>query len=189
VSTEAFRVLDVDGEELTLVDREEFDPLTVAGPDATSGLLPGYAVEAAVEWGETPTLAGVDVVERTLLEFVDGATNLFEAALDTAEEARQEGLGVNSRVTRGNDGDPNGALYTFADGPGGAVFREFRRGERPLEPLLERVDLPAPHEVFVLRPATQAFVVVYIVFEKESRLADTVRDTYGCPRPPESGPS
>ncbi|MFB6219586.1 MAG: DUF6663 family protein [Halobacteriaceae archaeon] len=177
----AFRVLARDGGEAVVVDREDYEPLTVADP----GLLPGYGVDAAVEWSDPPELADVTVVERTLIEFVDGASNLFEDALDAAEEARQEGVGVNSRVTYGQDGEPNGALYTFADGPGASVFREFRSGSRPLEPLVERVERPPPYEVFVLRPATRPFVVVYIVFEKESVLADTVRDTYGCPRPPE----
>jgi hypothetical protein len=182
-------VLAVEEGELVLVDREDYEPLTVTVPDGVAeggtDLRPGYAVGATVEWEDSPLLADVSVTDRTLLEFVDGATNLFEVALDTWEAARREGVGVNSRVTRGNDGDPNGALYTFADGPGAEVFAEFRRGARPLEPLLERVETPPPYEVFVMRPATHAFVLVYIVLGKGSVLADTVRDTYGCPRPPE----
>lgn len=38
--------------------------------------------------------------------------------------------------------------------------------------------LPA-REVFVLRPADGAFVVVYVVFRRDGLLAETVRDTYG----------
>lgn len=181
-----FRVLANRDDEALLVDREDYEPLTVGA--SGEALLPGYGIDAEIAWDGEPELVRFDVVDHTLLEFVDGATNLFEVALDTWEEARTEGLGVNSRVTYGNDGDPNGALYTFADGPGSSVFREFRSGTRPLEPLIERVDRQPPHEVFVLRPATRPFVLVYIVFEKESVLAGTVRDTYGCPRPPEPEP-
>jgi len=177
-----FRVLAHRDGEILLVDREDYEPLTAEASGAA--VLPGFGVDADLGWGEPPELADLEVVDRTLLEFVDGATNLFEVALDTVEEARREGLGVNSRVTYGTDGDPNGALYAFADGPGSSVFREFRSGSRPLEPLIEQVDRDPPYEVFVLRPATRPFVLVYIVFREESTLADTVRETYGCPRPP-----
>ncbi|MFC6990047.1 DUF6663 family protein [Haloplanus sp. GCM10025708] len=40
----------------------------------------------------------------------------------------------------------------------------------------------AEREVFVMRPADDPFVVVYVVFEPEGLLATTVRDTYDCPR-------
>jgi hypothetical protein len=53
-------------------------------------------------------------------------------------------------------------------------------------------DEPAPdhglgrdREVFVLRPADGPFVVVLIATEKGGQLADTVRETYHCPRPEE----
>ena len=42
-------------------------------------------------------------------------------------------------------------------------------------------DDPAERAVFVLNPADEPFVVVYIVFRKDGMLAQTVRDTYGLP--------
>ena len=42
-------------------------------------------------------------------------------------------------------------------------------------------DDDAERAVFVLNPADEPFVVVYIVFRKDGMLAQTVRDTYGLP--------
>ena len=42
-------------------------------------------------------------------------------------------------------------------------------------------DEPAERAVFVLNPADEPFVAVYIVFRKDGMLAQTVRDTYGLP--------
>ncbi|WP_327053768.1 DUF6663 family protein [Halomicrococcus gelatinilyticus] len=156
--------------------------------DATGRrLLPGYLVDATLEWvDDEPTIAECSVRERTLFAFADDATNLFEAATEACREARTEGIA--SDVTQGTDGDVNGALYAFAEQGGERdLFEEFRSGVRPLDPLIERAaeGVDDPQEVFVLRPADLPCVVVYIVLRKESMLADTVRDTYDCPRPEE----
>jgi hypothetical protein len=37
-----------------------------------------------------------------------------------------------------------------------------------------------------MRPVEHDFVVVYLVLHRDSVLADTVRDTYDCPRPSEA---
>lgn len=173
-----------DGEWLLVGTEAPFEPTAVdlGGVD----LRPGYLVDATVEWTDGRARAtDVTVRERTLVEFTAGVTGLFEAARDAWREAEREGLGVNSRVTHSNDAQPNGACYVFANPPGAPdVFAEFRDGSRPLEPLLQRVEFPEPYEVFVMDPAEGPFVVVYIVFDRASLLADTVRDTYGCPRPP-----
>ncbi|MFC7045372.1 DUF6663 family protein [Halobacteriaceae archaeon GCM10025711] len=185
-------------EELLLIDVEDHDPTYVetGGYDDdlaadVDGLLPGYRVRATLTWSEdgTPRFSDVEVTARTLLEFVDAASNLFEAALDTMQEARREDLGVNSRVTYGTDREPNGAVYTFAKQPGARdLFEEIQSGVLPLEPLVERLHEhdDEPYELFVLRPYDHEFVVVYLVLDKGSVLADTVRDTYGCPRPDEA---
>ena len=39
-----------------------------------------------------------------------------------------------------------------------------------------------PHEVFVIRPVEEPFVVVYLALDRESLLADTIRDEFDCPR-------
>lgn len=192
-----FRVLPTppgpDGGSLLLVDRSDMTATTVQGQPASAvaetvaGLRPGYLVDATLAWtdGEA-AVTDCTVIEPTLLTFGDGVTNLFEVALDTWEETRQAGEAVGSTVTYSNDGAPNGALYTFAQQPGERdLYAEFRSGRRPLEPLLDRVEAEPPHEVFVFRPATHEFVLVYVVLAKGSMLADTVRDTYDCPRPSE----
>lgn len=175
-----------DPEELLLVDVADHDPVYLPREEA-EGVVPGNVVDAEIDWtGDDPRVESLAVVERTLLSFVDGATNLFEAALDTWAEARREGVAVNSRVTCDTGQNPVGALYTFAEQPGARdVFEELRDGTLPLEPLLERAAEAAapPHEVFVMRPATHEFVLVYVVLDRGSVLADTVRDTYDCPRP------
>lgn len=191
-----YRVLATDAEPSTvlLLGREDFEPTTltvdaksVVPVDTLNGLRPGYVIDAELVWDEGHARATSYVVlEWTLFAFRDGMSNIFEVALDTWQEAQREGLGVNSRVTYSNDGAPNGALYTFAEQPGETdLFAEFKDGRRPIDPLLDRIDTPPPYEVFVLNPATHAFVLVYVVFAKGSILADTVRDTYECPRPTE----
>jgi hypothetical protein len=192
-----FRVLDSprgDGERLFL-DVEGFDPTYVplSGhgdlDERIAGLRPGYLVDATLSWeDDKPTVTELTVRKRTLVTFADEVTGLFEAAQETWQAAVADGDAMRSRITRNTDGDPNGALYVFAEQPGAQnLFAEFADGQRPLEPLLARVNESDDddHEVFVLRPAEEQFVVVYIVFEKGGFLADTVRDTYDCPRPEE----
>ncbi|MFB6198979.1 MAG: DUF6663 family protein, partial [Halobacteriaceae archaeon] len=147
-------------------------------------------VDATLEWlpDGMLTFQEVSVIHHTLIEYVNGASPMFEVALGTWEEAQHEGRGVNSTVTFSNDQEPNGALYTFADDPGpgaNSIFEEFKTGDRPIEPLLEQIEPDEPYEAFVLRPAAHDFVAVYIVLSKGSILAETVRDTYECQRPPE----
>jgi hypothetical protein len=188
-----YRVLSTVDEtgELILVDRSDYEPTRVEAANGASGSLAdlraGYLIDAELSWeDERARLEAYSVEEWTLFTFKRGVSNLFEVALDTWAEAQSEGLGVNSSVTYSNDGAPNGALYTFASPAGGPdVFAEFQDGRRPLEPLLEQVEAEPPYEVFVFRPATHDFVLVYIVLAKESILADTVRDTYDCGRPSE----
>lgn len=179
---------------------DEFEPVDVRGdgyddPDLAervAALRPGYVVDATLAWDDgTARFAAVDVRKRTLFEFVDGVTGMFEAATETWRNAAAAGEAMNSRVTRGTDGDPNGVLYVFASQSGARdLFAEFRDGTRPLEPLVRRVNETrgdGEREVFVLRPADEPFVAVYIALEKGGLLADTVRDTYDCPRPDEGG--
>jgi hypothetical protein len=115
---------------------------------------------------------------------------VFEVAEETWRDARAAGDGMNSRVTKNTDGVVNGVVYVFAEDSAGTHFAEFQTGTRPIEPLVDRVndrdeDGPGPREVFVLRPPTEEFVIVTITFQKGGRFADTIRDTYDCPRPSE----
>jgi hypothetical protein len=158
--------------------------------DRVAGLRPGYVVEATLSWANSdPTVEELRVESRTLYEFVDEVTNLFEAAQNAWQEARIQGDAMNSQVTRTTDGEVNGVLYVFGEGRGASsLFDEFASGRRPLEPLVDRVnenEAPGDREVFVLRPAGSEFVVVYIALTKEGLLAETMRDTYDCPAPDE----
>jgi hypothetical protein len=169
---------------------EAFDPVSVQargyeGPlsEAVDALRPGYVIEATLEWAEgTARFLALSVLERTRFEFVDGVTGVFEAARETWQDAATAGEAMNSRVTHGTDGQPNGVLYTFAKQEGARdLFEEFQRGLLPLEPLITRANAAlesGPREVFVMRPVDESFVLVYIVFEKGGVLARTVRETY-----------
>ncbi len=221
---------------------EAYEPVVVRGggyegalAETVDGLEPGNVVRASLDWTGPDAVATFETatVERhTRYRFGDDVTGLFEAARETWEAARDAGDAVGSRVTHDTDGQPNGALYVFADPAGRDVFDEFRSGRRPLDPLVERVDeddpaaddeappggeesgggdptlgglaarleqvdetdgedtetgttaaaetgdTPPAREVFVLRPADGAFVVVYVVFRRDGLLAETVRDTY-----------
>ncbi|MFB6129998.1 MAG: DUF6663 family protein [Salinigranum sp.] len=195
-----YRVLDShrDGREFLLVhlDDESFEPTVVeatgydgALADGVAALRPGYVVEAALDWdGDgNARFAALSVERRSLFAFVDDVTGLFEAALGTWREAAASGDAMNSRVTRNTDGEPNGVLYVFAEQRGARdLFAEFRNGTLPIEPLVSKVeegrDDDGEREVFVMRPADEPFVLVYVVFRKGGLLADTIRDTYDCPR-------
>ena len=199
-----YRVLgeapDRDG--LLLLDRADQEPVRVAadGYDADSGLAddvaalrPGYLVDATLVWSDGDArFEAVDVEKRTLLTFSRGVSGLFEAALETMEEAHQEGVGVTGRPTFSTDNEPNGAVYAFAQQPGQRdIFDEIRTGVLPIEPLVDRLDereaaADDAHEIFVFDPIDHEFVVVYLVLHRDSVLADTVRDTYDCPRPAEA---
>ncbi|WP_017342359.1 DUF6663 family protein [Halorubrum sp. T3] len=175
----------------TAPDAEDrFDPLyaTAEGyegelADAVDALQPGFVVEATLVWTDgSARFREVNVVRETRFRFADGVEGMFEAAVDTWRQIRAEGEPVGSITTRSNDGDPNGALYLFADAPGSDTFEEVRTGRLPIEPLVARVnesrDDDDPREVFVLRPAEHEFVAVYVVFDPDGVLAQTVRDTY-----------
>jgi len=170
---------------------DRYDPLYVAGEGyegdlaaAVNALEPGFVVDATLAWtGKTARFREVDVVRETRFRFADDVEGMFEAAVETWRQIRAAGEAVGSITTRSNDGDPNGALYLFADAPGGDAFAELRDGRLPVEPLVARVnesrDDDGPREVFVLCPADHDFVAVYVVFERDGVLARTVRDTYG----------
>jgi hypothetical protein len=193
-TTGRFRVLASPRErdELLLIDHEEFDPVYVATEGysdalgaAVADLRPGYLVDATLRWSEDgdPRFADLSVARRDELTFADGVTGIFEAAKETWYTAEAEGEGMNSRVTRDTDGEPNGVLYVFAEQPGARdLFEEFRSGVLPLEPLLQRVeegrDDDEDRAIFVLRPADEPFLVVYIVFTQDGLLDRTMRDTY-----------
>ncbi len=177
---------------LRLLDRQTFEPVVTAdeGHDApVEDLRPGYLVDADLDWSSPdPTVRSVSVHRPTLYVFADEADPIFEAARETWTDARAAGDSMDSRVTRNTDNEVNGVLYVFAEDPTNGTFESFRDGTRPVEPLVDRVnegDEAAPREVFVLRPEDGEFVVVTIALAKGGQFADTLRETYDRPRPPE----
>ncbi|WP_123620148.1 DUF6663 family protein [Halorubrum sp. CSM-61] len=169
---------------------DRFDPLYAAAEgyegdiaDRAASLQPGFVVDATLAWTDgSARFADVEVVRESRFRFADGVEGMFEAAVDAWDQLRSAGEAVGSITTRSNDGEPNGALYLFADAPGGDAFADLRAGRLPIEPLVARVNESRedddPREVFVLRPAAHDFVAVYVVFDREGVLAQTVRDTY-----------
>lgn len=189
---------DGDGSADASPSEETYDPtyLDATGYDGelaatVDSLAAGNVVDASLTWRDgDPRFEGVSVVAETTFTFADDVTGMFEAAKGAWMVAEAENEGMNARVTRGTDGEPNGALYVFAKQSGARdLFEEFRDGVTPLEPLVRRVDVGEgsvdvppesehPREVFVLRPLDEPFVAVYIVFDRDGMLAKTVRDTY-----------
>lgn len=148
-----------------------------------AALEPGNVIEATIEWEENlPRFVDLAVRSHTRIEFIDGATGIFEAALETWRDARTDGAAMNSRLTRSTNGEVNGVIYTFAEQSGQRdLFDEFRDGVLPLEPLLDRLEaggVEPPYGVFVIRPADEPFVLVYLTLERDGLLARTVRETY-----------
>lgn len=168
---------------------DAYEPLYVAAEgyeeslaDDVAALERGTVVEAELAWADgTARFTEVTVTIRSRFHFADEVEGMFEAAVDAWENARAAGEALTSQVTRSTSGDPNGALYLFADAPGRDLFEEMRNGTVPIEPLVARVNAqqgPGERAVFVLRPADYRFVAVYVVFEEDGVLANTVRDTY-----------
>jgi len=190
---------------IRLLDRETYEPAVVStgGPGDESAdaaedsetavrvaaLRPGYLVDAALDWStQRPTVEAVSVVRPTLFAFADRVDPMFEAARETWEAARSEGEAMNTQVLRNTDNEVTGVVYVFAESGDRGRFEEFREGARPLEPLLDRVADSRgedPREVFVLRAPGGAFTAVAVTLRKGGQLADTMRDTYDCPRPEE----
>ncbi|RYJ12887.1 hypothetical protein ELS19_02155 [Halogeometricum borinquense] len=133
---------DADPEEAfapTYVDATGYDDGLAA---AVGSIDAGNVVDADLTWHDgTPRFDTLSVVAETTFTFADGVTGMFEAAKSTWMVAEAENEGMNARVTRSTDGDPNGALYVFAKQSGARdLFSEFRNGIMPLEPLIRRVD-------------------------------------------------
>jgi hypothetical protein len=169
---------------------DQFDPLyaTAEGyegdlAERVASLEPGYVVDGTLAWTDASArFVDVEIVRESRFRFADDIEGMFEAAVETWDQIRAEGEAVGSITTRSNDGEPNGALYLFADAPGGDAFADLRAGRLPIEPLVARVNESreddGPREVFVLRPAAHDFVAVYVVFDRDGVLAQTIRDTY-----------
>ena len=175
--------------ELLLLDVESQDPtyVTTTGyegdfADQVVEVEPGNRVEAVLSWDDGgPRFAELSIDTRTTIAFVDGATDVFEVARETWNEARSEGEAMNSRVTRNTDGEENGVVYTFAEQAGQRdLYGEFRDGVMPLEPLIDRLGEGAapPYAVFVIRPAEHPFVLVALALDRDGLLAGTIRETY-----------
>lgn len=179
---------------------DAYEPVYVAAEgydgslaDDVEALEPGYVVDAELAWADgVARFADLTVTIRSRFHFADDVEGMFEAAVDAWQDARAAGEALSSQVTRSTDGDPNGALYLFADAPGRDLFSEIRNGTVPIEPLVARVNAEAAADaarrnaqqgaseraVFVLRPADHQFVAVYVVFDEDGVLANTIRDTY-----------
>ncbi|MFC6836882.1 DUF6663 family protein [Halomarina ordinaria] len=175
-------------DEFLLLDTETADPVYVerAGyddplADRVAALEPGNTVRATFDWdGERPRFVALDRLTETHFSFARDVSPTFQAALDCWAEADRAGEAMNAHLTRNTDGDVNGVLYVFAEQAGERdLFAEFEDGLRPLDPLVARIEgADPPYDVFVLDPAADPFVVVYIALRRDGLLAETVRDTY-----------
>lgn len=142
--------------DLTATDdpADAYEPVVARGEgydgdlaETVADLEAGNVVTARLDWTGPDAVAAFETVaveRRSRYRFAADVEGLFEAARETWEAARADGEPVGSRVTRDTDGDPNGALYVFADPAGRDVYDEFRSGRRPVDPLVERVNEAAP---------------------------------------------
>ncbi|MEF8840364.1 MAG: DUF6663 family protein [Haloarculaceae archaeon] len=169
-----------DGEEWLLLEVETADPTYVPRGDLDAAA--GNRVRATITWPDgDPRVEEFEVVADTQFGFTRTREPLFQDAHACWRDAREAGEAMASRVTHGTDGDPNGAVYTFAEQPGSRdLYEEFRDGGRPLDPLLARLaeSVDPPFEVFVIDHTGEPFVVVLLAFEREGLVAGTVRETY-----------
>lgn len=196
-----YRVIahDRGGDTLVLVEKGRQQPTVVQTSgyyeplqSTVKSLQPGYLVEATLAWSgdEDPSFAELEVLRRTLFAFVDGVPDIFEQAKETFEQGKAEQMPIYSNVTYDTDGEANGVLYTFVKQDDEKdIFAEFANGRMTLEPMIDKLadgGREPPYEVFVIRPESTDFIVVYLALEKEGLLANTLREEYNCPRPDES---
>jgi len=207
-TTGRFRVLDIrPAGRILLVDLDaavaavegenpetDLQPLA-AVPPASDGelaetvreLKPGFVVTASLAWDDSEAeFVDCEIEDRSWIQYADGVSGLFEVAQETWYDAQMAGDAMNSRPTYSTDNEANGVVYTFAkQEPPRDLFKEFRTGATPIEPLIQRVEAEREDDsdraVFVMNPVDEEFVLIYIVFRKEGMLAQTVRDTYGLP--------
>ncbi len=169
-------------DEWLLLEVESADPTYVPAESAPA-LEVGNRVEVTLEWdGDEPVIAEWTCLEPTRFHFVRTEEPVFQAAQACFEEARKAGEPMNSRVTYSTDNQANGVVYTFAAQPGQRdLFSEFRDGGKPLEPLVARVgdseSEEPPFSVWVL-DVPEPFVLVYIVFDPDGLLEETMCETY-----------
>lgn len=167
-------------DEWLLLAVESADPTYVPREDAPD-LAPGNRIEATLDWtGDEPAIDDRSRLTDTRFRFLRTREPIFEAAETCFEAARSAGDAMNAKLTRDTDGRPNGVVYTFADQPGQRdLFAEFRDGEKPLEPLLDRAaeGEEPPFSVWILDP-DEPFVVVFIVLDPGGLLEETMVDTY-----------
>ncbi len=171
-------------------DTDLYEPIRAVVPEdsdestdiAANSVRPGHVIEATLSWENSDAyLRETTVRRRSQFYFANDITGLFRAASTLWEETRTAGDHMGATATRSTDGDPNGALYVFADPTGRNLYAELGDGRVPIEPLIDRVNGRrgvSERAVFVLQPAGGEFVVVYVVFDPEGVLAGTVRDTY-----------
>lgn len=175
-------------EEYLLVDTTTADPVYVSKQGyseeqarTVGAIEQGNTVEATIDWtDEQPRFSTVAIETETTVSFASDATNIFEAAKTCWRETVSDGDPMNSRLTRGTDGDVNGVLYTFAEQTGEQeLFSEFCNGIKPLDPLLEPITASEPpYAVFCLDPRELSCVIIHIVLDPDGLLARTMRDTY-----------
>lgn len=169
-------------DELLLLEVESADPTYVPAESAPD-LEVGNRVEVTLEWDDDePAVAEWTRLEPTRFRFVRTEEPVFQAAQACFEEARKAGEPMNSRITYSTDNQANGVVYTFAAQPGQRdLFSEFRDGRKPLEPLVARVgdseSEEPPFSVWVL-DVPEPFVLVYIVFDPDGLLEETMCETY-----------
>jgi len=172
----------------------DLQPLAAIPPEADDELAetvrelkPGYVVTASLAWDDSEAqFVDCEIEEQTWIQYADGVSGLFEVAQETWYDAQMAGDAMNSRTTYSTDNEANGVVYTFAkQTPPRDLFKEFRTGATPIEPLIQRVEAERDDDgdraVFVMNPVDEEFVLIYIVFNKDGMLAETVRDTYGLP--------
>lgn len=173
-----FRVLSDPHGEWLLADPESTEVLAVSG----GALEPGNLIEATVAWDAGDArITGFEIVAETRIHFREEVTDLFEVARELCRDARMQGEGMLGETTYSTDNQPNGAVYVFAEQSGARdIWEELRTGNVPLEPLIDRLTEfePEPYEIFVLDPVEEPFVVIYLVPDPDSMLANTVKDTY-----------
>ncbi|RRJ28936.1 DUF6663 family protein [Halocatena pleomorpha] len=177
-SAEEFLLLDTTTADPVYVSKQGYSEEQASTIDA---IEPGNTVDATIDWSnDQPRFGSVTIETETTISFASDATNIFEAARACWRETVTAGDPMNSRLTRGTDGDVNGVLYTFAEQTGEReLFSEFRDGIKPLDPLLEPITASEPpYAIFCLDPRELPCVVVQIVLEPDGLLAETMRDTY-----------
>jgi len=116
-------------------------------------------------------------------EFRSGATPIepLIQQVDADHEAAADAAADAGNVSDAGDAADGGDATDTTDATDAADDSDSEEATDEADDAAETADDDPERAIFVMNPADEEFVLIYIVFKRDGMLAQTVRDTYGLP--------